>query len=95
VIGLVIAIIGVILAAVFADAVRGKVLNADIPMPLRKLVPPDQVLTSLQGKKEEIQRDVVDALLQPENKMLLVENLVKPIKLELQRDAERAKLLVR
>lgn len=94
-IGLVIAIVGVMLAAVFADAVRGKVLNADIPTPLRKLVLPDQVLTSLQGKKEEIQRDVVDALSQPENKTLLVENLVKPIKLELQRDAERAKLLVR
>ena len=74
---------------------RERVLNANIPLPLRKLVTADQVGASLRGKKEELQADVVNALTQPENKALLVQNLVQPIKLELQRDAERAKLLVR
>jgi hypothetical protein len=92
---LIVTVISFVAGKALGAFLQEPLLNADLPLLMRQAVLSGLVRERLMARAPEMAANIANALSEPRNRMNLVDNLVKPIALEMQRDAERAALLVR
>jgi hypothetical protein len=92
---LIVTVISFVAGKALGAMLQEPLLNADLPLLMRQAVLSGLVRERLTARAPEMAANIANALSEPRNRMNLVDNLVKPIALEMQRDAERAALLVR
>jgi hypothetical protein len=89
-------VISLVAGDVVKRVARDPVFDANIPLLLRRAIPAVAVRQQIMGKRGQIENDLVDAFGQaPDARRELVESVVTPVMLELNRDAERVALQIR